>query len=111
MKSMLLSPVAILLALAGTVAPASAQDWRYCVAQDEEARRVFVTPAFETDESIDALERAFNHYLDTAAATHRWGICPRAPSREMALDDIEAAARYNHVLGLARQDIRWPATP
>ncbi|MFO1150643.1 MAG: hypothetical protein U1E62_19885 [Alsobacter sp.] len=111
MKPIVVPLVALVLALQGALSAAAAQDWRYCVAQDEAARRVFVTPAFETDEPIDALERAFNHYLDAAAGNHHWGICPRAPSREMALDDIEAAARYNRMLGLAREDLGWPSTP
>jgi hypothetical protein len=111
MKPLLLSLLALALASPGPLSAAQAQDWRYCVAQDEEGRRVFVTPAFETDETIDALEKAFNLYLDRAAVGHRWGICPRAPTREMALEDIEAAARYNHAMGLARQDVGWPSTP
>jgi hypothetical protein len=111
MKPLSLPLAALAVALAGSPAPALAQDWRYCVAQDEHGRRVFVTPAFATDESIDDLEHAFNLYLDATAAGHRWGICPRAPDRETALDDIEAAARYNRMLGLARQDLGWPSAP
>jgi hypothetical protein len=111
MKPIFLSLLALAWAFPATLMAAEAPDWRYCVAQDEEGRRVFVTPAFETDETIDTLEKAFNGFLDRAAVPHRWGICPRAPTREMALEDIEAAARYNRALGFARQDVGWPSAP
>ena len=111
---MLARTFACLLALSpaatGTIGVASAagQEWRYCLARDEDGHRVLMTGAFLSADPIESLERRFNAFLDNEGVAHRWGICPRSPSQSMANEDIESAARYSKGQGLAAQGVAWP---
>jgi hypothetical protein len=105
--------LACLLALALAVpfavdSAAGGQEWRYCLARDEDRGRVMMTGAFLSDEPIESLERRFNAFLDGKGVVHRWGICPRSPSESMAQEDIESAARYSKAQGLAAEGVAWP---
>lgn len=86
------------------------EQWRYCVAQDEDGHRFFITEAFPTATAIEDLERSFNAWLDKTGGPHRWGICPRSASAFEAAADVESAVRYNRRLGLEEQPVSWPET-
>jgi hypothetical protein len=92
--------IAIVFAIALLGSSAEAADWRYCLAQDEQDRRVYVTDAFEWSHGIDPLEKAFNEWLDGNELAHTWGICPLAISPSGPAEDVRAALAYNQGLGL-----------
>lgn len=97
--------------VAAAFAPGRADEqWRYCVAQDEEGHRFFITEAFPTSTAIDALERSFNAWLDRSGEAHRWGICPRSDNAFDAAADVESAVRYNRKQGFVQQPVNWPET-
>lgn len=90
---------------------AHAEEWRYCVAQDEVGGRFFLSEAFPTEKPIDAVEQDFNAFLDKAGLNHRWGICPKAGNAFDAAADVAHAARYNRLIGLDQRPIAWPDQP
>lgn len=90
---------------------AQAADWRYCLAQDEDARRIYVTSPFQSDRPLQVLEAQFNAWLqanEVNAATG--GICPRAISQFGPAEDVQAAINYNRGLGLKAVPISWLPT-
>jgi hypothetical protein len=91
--------------------PASAEDWRYCVARDEANGRFYLSEAFPSDKPIDSVEQAFNAFLDKTGVNHRWGICPRADNAFDAAADVARAAQYNKLMGLEQRIITWPDQP
>ena len=99
---------AFILALSLTAAgPAQAEDWRYCLAQDEAARSVYVTRPFPSGQDIETLERGFNRWLDGHELRHRWGICPRSISPFGPERDVAHALDYNRGLGLQAVLVDW----
>ena len=97
----------ILAVLLLVAVPARAEDWRYCLAQNEAGRSVYVTRPFQTDRDIDTLEHAFNHRLDGDELPHTWGICPRSISPFGPERDVAHALDYNRGLGLRAILIEW----
>ena len=90
---------------------AHAEDWRYCVAQDEPGGRFYLSEAFPTQKPINSVEQDFNAFLDKAGLNHGWGICPRAENAFDAAADVAHAARYNKLMGLDERKIAWPDQP
>lgn len=100
---------AVAVLIAAVHAPSRAEDqWRYCVAQDEDGQRFYITEAFPSGVAIEVLERSFNVWLDRTGQPHRWGICPRSATAFDAAADVESAVRYNRKMGLVQQSVSWP---
>jgi hypothetical protein len=90
---------------------ALAEDWRYCVAQDEANGRFYLSEAFPSDKPIDSIEHAFNAFLDKTGVNHHWGVCPRADNAFDAAADVAHAAQYNKLMGLEQRTVTWPDQP
>lgn len=98
--------MSLLVVLAASQAHAA--DWRYCLAQDEDTRKVYVTDPFQSDRTLQSLEAQFNEWLRANELySNIAGICPRAISPYGPAADIRAAVEYNRGLGVKAVRVDW----
>ena len=96
--------------LLSTAVAALAAEWRYCLAQDEGARKVFVTHPFQSDSSLQHLEAQFNTWLrasEVISSVDGVSVPARSPLGPEA--DIRAALDYNRGLGMKAVQVDWAA--
>ena len=92
---------------AGSPARAQAQDFRYCLAVFDQAKRVIVSNIYFTGEPIDKQEQAFSALLLDLGKPFDRTLCPRAADREAAGRDRNWAIRYNAGRGYTAEFVEW----
>jgi hypothetical protein len=92
---------------AGSPARAQAQDFRYCLAVFDRAKRVIVSNIYFTGEPIDKQEQAFSALLLDLGKPFDRTLCPRAADREAAGRDRNWAIRYNAGRGYTAEFVEW----
>lgn len=91
-----------------TASHAHAATWRYCLAQDEDVRRVYVTDAFQSDRTLQSIEADFNAWpLGNEIHSATGGICPVAISPFGPDTDIQSAINYNKGLSMKAVRVDW----
>ena len=95
MRSMV--PAASVAGLLG-IAPAQAEDWRYCLTTLASGHRVYVSVSFPTAKSMERLQDEFAGALARAGIQHGAVQCPRGDAQSIAIMRGQAV-RFNRDSG------------
>jgi hypothetical protein len=79
--------------------PASATDWRYCLASALDEHKVYMSEPFQTDAPMTAVADAFSRLLDRDRLRHGEIQCPRSDSEMLALTMRNHAIDFNRMNG------------
>ena len=96
MKASLLLGVSLIAAT-----PASAEDWRYCLAVSPDVIKVYLSEPFPTNASMSAATDAFSRLLARQQLRHQGVQCPKAADEKSALQMREYAINFNRSSGRA----------
>jgi hypothetical protein len=88
------------------VQPASAADWRYCLASLHAQNIVYVSQTFQTDQELSAVENAFGRELNRKNLQHDSVQCPRGDAQTIAGKRAQAI-RYNRANDNNVVEIDW----
>jgi hypothetical protein len=94
MKALLLLGVALIAA-----APASAEDWRYCLAISPDDNKVYMSEPIQTNASMSAAADAFSRLLARLQLRHQDVQCPKSADEKTALAMREHAISFNRSNG------------
>jgi len=87
--------------------PASAAEWRYCLASYHSERTIYISQVFQTDRAMDLLQHDFAHHLDQTHRSFESIQCPRGEQQTIATLRLQAI-RYNRDSGNAVIELGWP---
>jgi hypothetical protein len=96
---------AVLIAPVGA-RPASAAEWRYCIAAVPAQHKIYMSAAFPTDTAMETLEAAFSQALDRAQIQHDSVQCPRGDQQSIAAMKLQAI-KFNRDSGNKVVEFNW----
>ena len=98
MKRLSFSVVAIAFA---ATAPASAQDWRFCIGVDPASHEAVITDTFASSADSGVLERRFENWFQARKGRALTFQCPRGGERLDALNAQTTALQFNRRMGFS----------
>jgi hypothetical protein len=84
--------------LLGT-SPASATDWRYCLATSPDQNTVYMSELFQADMSMSKATDTFSQKLARNHVLHQSVQCPKSADEKSAQAMREYAIRFNQLNG------------
>ena len=103
--------LAVLSTTAAQPARARADDWRFCLAVDLDARRTYLSDVFEDDTNKAALESWFAKVVAGRDEARTVVQCPVAMDRDVALESRDDAAEFNRRFGFVVESVTAEAPP
>jgi hypothetical protein len=95
-----------------TTSQAARAEWRYCLAPEESAHKVFLSDPFPVEAETGAIETIFERRLIQAGVPHDRVSCPRADTAQ------QIAAMRNHAIEFNREfldrtavELHWAPLP
>ncbi len=86
---------------------AQAAEWRFCIAPDNQERRIYITAPFLTAVSIETMESGFHQALERANRHHDSVQCPTGSGEQAVRAMRQHADDFNRQLGTEVVPVDW----
>ena len=90
-----------------TTAPASALEWRFCIAPAGQDHRIYMTPPFPTTTPMEVMESDFHQVLERAGYRHDSVQCPTGASEQAVRAMRQHADDFNRQMGNEIVGVDW----
>jgi hypothetical protein len=103
----LLRTATVALLIIGSQHAARAAEWRFCIAPDNQERRIYITAPFLATVSMETMESGFHQALDRANRHHDSVQCPTGPGEQAVRAMRQHADDFNRQLGTEVVAVDW----
>jgi hypothetical protein len=86
---------------------AQAAEWRFCIAPDNQERRIYITAPFLTSIAMETMESGFHQALERANRRHDSVQCPTGPGEQAVRAMRAHADDFNRQLGTEVVPVDW----
>ena len=89
------------------IAPATAAEWRFCIAPANQEHKIYMTPPFSTATTMEAMESGFHEVLERTGRRHDSVQCPTGPDEQAVRAMRRHADDFNRQLGRDVITVDW----
>jgi hypothetical protein len=110
MKFLQLAGAGLLINIAA-LQPASAAEWRFCLAPSGQEHKIYLTAPFLTASPMEMMENGFGQVLDRLGRRHDAVQCPTGPNEQAVRAMRQHADDVNRQMGNDVVPLDWKPAP
>jgi hypothetical protein len=98
------------VSLFAVMQPATAAEWRYCLAPSNADHKIYFSTVFKTSVGFGSPDNSFDEALIQAGLRHDEVQCPRAGDENSIMVMLQDAVSFNNNIGRQVIYMRWEPT-